>query len=229
MGLKSTLWSLVAGWVTCVALSAAPMPDELRVALKSFQAEGTKGWAFTQTTEGEGQSLLERFDPRRPEFQRWTLLQKNGKAPSAEEARRYTEAQTRRSRGETAPNVKDQIDESTAENVGDDGVRTRWRFRLKTTDEDDRSAAHMMATFVLHRPTGTIEEVDLASFESFRPVLGVRVDEARTRIEYSLPDGDRPTLLRRITVRLRGRAWWFKSLDQSMTVLYSDFEPGRRR
>ena len=87
----------------------------------------------------------------------------------------------------------------------------------------------MTATFVLHRPTGTIEEVDLASFESFRPVLGVRVDEARTHIEYSLPDGDRPTLLRRITVRLKGRAWWFKSLDQSMTVVYSDFEPGRRR
>jgi hypothetical protein len=87
MGLKSIMWLLSAGWIACIGLSAAPMPDELRAALKTFQAEGTKGWAFTQATEGEGQSLLERFDPRRPEFQRWTLLQKNGINPTAEEAR----------------------------------------------------------------------------------------------------------------------------------------------
>ena len=222
--MRVSLLLLFALAVNVTGATAATMPDDLRAALASYRAEGTRGWAFTQSTRASGKSLVERYDPRLPEFSRWTLLQKDGRAPTEEERRSYAEQQTRRSRGDTAPNVKEQIDESTAERVDDDGTRARWRFRLRTTDEDDRSAAHMAATFVLHRPTATIERMELASFEPFRPVTGIAIEQARTVVEYSLPEGDRPTLLRRITVTLRGRAWWIKSLDDDMEVVYSEFE-----
>jgi hypothetical protein len=51
----------------------------------------------------------------------------------------------------------------------------------------------------------------------------VDIQEARTVMAYFLPDGDRPTLLKEVTVRVRGRAMWVKSLDQDMTVTYSDY------
>jgi len=208
-------------------VQATSMPDDLRAALASYRAEGSRGWAFTQSTRAAGKSLVERYDPRLPEFRRWTLLQKDGRPPTDKERASYAEQQTRRSRGDTAPNVKEQIDEATAQLVQDDGTRAQWRFRLRTTDEDDRSAAHMAVTFVLHRPTGTIERMELASFEPFKPVTGIAIEQARTVVEYSLPDGDRPTLLQRITVTLRGRAWWIKSLDDDMEVVYSEFESAR--
>lgn len=208
---------------------AGEMPADLKAALAAFKAEGTRGWAFTQSTVGPGRSLVERFDPGLPEVERWTLLQKDGRTPTPKEAQSYRELLTRRSRGETAPNVKDQIDPASATLVSDTGERTQWRFRLRATDEDDRSAAHMDVVFTLHRPTATIERVVLASFEPFNPVRGVHITEARTTIEYSLPTADRPTLLSRITVRLRGRAWWIKSMDQDMTVTYSDYAPMTRR
>jgi len=217
------------GLLTFSGSRAEPVPAEFREALKSYQSEGTRGWAFTQSTQGAGQSLVERFDPRLTEFHRWTLVEKDGRAPTPAETKTYNEQQTRRTRGETAPNVKDQIDEPTAERVSDDGTRATWRFRLKATDKDDRSAAHMTAAFTLHRPTSTIERMELSSFESFKPVMGIHIDEARTVIEYSLPEGERPTLLRTITVRLRGRAWWFKSLDQDLSVDYTGFEPARKK
>jgi|694.fasta_scaffold16786_8 hypothetical protein len=216
-----------------LALNASPVtppeaiPDDLRTALANYRAEGTRGWAFTQSTRASGKGLVERYDPRLPEFRRWSLLQKDGRAPTEQERQTYAEQQTRRSRGDTAPNVKEQIDEATAERLQDDGTRVHWRFRLRTTEEDDRSAAHMTATFVLHRPTSTIERMELASFEPFKPVTGIAIDQARTVVEYSLPEGDRPTLLQRITVTLRGRAWWIKSLDDDMEVVYSDFESAR--
>ena len=40
---------------------------------------------------------------------------------------------------------------------------------------------------------------------------------------YSLPDGDRPSFLNEVTVRIRGKAMLFRSLDQDMTVAYSDY------
>lgn len=207
--------------------SSAPIPEDLRTALANYRAEGSKGWAFTQSTRASGKSLVERYDPRLPEFRRWELLQKDGRTPTDKERQTYAEQQTRRSRGDTAPNVKEQIDEATGELIQDDGTRAHWRFRLRTTDEDDRSAAHMTATFVLHRPTSTIERMELASFEPFKPVTGIAIEQARTVVDYSLPEGDRPTLLQRITVTLRGRAWWIKSLDDDMEVVYSDFEAAR--
>lgn len=206
-----------------------PISSELKDALKTFRSEGSPGWAFTQRTEGGGKSRVEKYNPRLAEFHRWVLVEIDGQPPSAEETTRYNELQTRRSSGQTAPNVKDQIDENSGEILADEGGRVTWRFKLLTTDAADRSAAHMAATFTLHRPTRTIERVELASFEPFRPVLGVSITEARTTIEYSLPDESCPTLLRSVRMAVRGKAWLFKSMDEDLVVTYSDYENARTR
>lgn len=204
-------------------LRADAVPPELAAALDGFRTEGTFGWGFVQTTQSADKALVERYDPAQPEVLRWTLLSKDGREPSEKESRAYREQQTRRTRGETAPNVKNQLDRESCAPVSDDGVRALWRFRLKPGAADDRSAAHMAATFTLHRPTGTIERVELASFEPFSPMFSVSIDEAKTILEYTLPENGRPTLLKHVSMRVRGRAMWFKSLDSDLAVVYSDY------
>ncbi|CAM3117876.1 hypothetical protein [Rariglobus hedericola] len=203
-------------------LIAAPTPPELAEALKGFHAEGTKGWAFTQTTIAGDRGRVERYDPLGKNFRLWTLVQQDGRAPTTEETQKYLELKSRRSSNETAPNVKDQIAPGTCEVLSETAERGEYRFQLKPGDDDDHSAVFMRATFTLHRPTGTIEKVELASTGPFSPVFMVKVQEARTVMTYSLPDGDTPTFLKLVTVRIRGRAMWFRSLDQEMTVTYSD-------
>ncbi|ATC65618.1 hypothetical protein CMV30_17635 [Nibricoccus aquaticus] len=206
-------------------LHAGSVPSELEKALASFQAEGTKGWGFTQSTRSAERSLAERFDPSKPEYARWSLLQKNDRAPTEDEVKEYKDMLTRRTRGQTAPNVKDQIRPDTCEPLGVENGRARYRFQLKPGGDDDKSAEHMVVTFSLHEATGTIERVELASIQPFSPMFIVKIEEARTVITYTLPDETRPTLLQEITVRVRGRAMYFKSLDEDMTVTYSDYTP----
>ena len=201
-----------------------PVPPELDRALKLFSAEGTRGWAFTQKTESGGKSLVEHYDPAKPEFSRWTLLKKNGKPPTSDELQEYRDRLSRRTTGSTAPNVKDQIDPASYELVQTDDVYATYRFHLLPGASDDRSATHMTATFTLHKPTATITRVELTAFEPFSPMLAVKITEAHTTMTYNLPENDRPTLLQQITVSIRGRAMWFKSLDEDMTVTYSDHE-----
>lgn len=200
----------------------SPLPADLASPLAAFRAEGSWGWAFTQSTAADGKSLVERYDPARLDFRRWALVEKDGRAPTAQELEDYRQQQTRRSGGLTAPNVKDQIDPASAALVADDGTRATWRFGLVPGGFDDSSAAHMAVEFTLHRPTQTIERVELASFEPFSPVLGVKIKEARTTLHYTLPTGDRPTLLLNVAMRVRGRAFWFKSLDSDLTITYTD-------
>jgi hypothetical protein len=214
---------LLAAFAT-QALGANPVPPELERALSLFHAEGAPGWAFTQTTASGSQSLVEHYNPAKPEFARWTLLQKNGATPTEAELREYQEHLSRRTGNATAPNVKDQIDPASCELVRTENDRASYRFHLRPGGSDDRSAAHMTAIFTLHKPTATIECVELAAFEPFSPMFAVKIAEAKTTMLYSLPENDRPSLLKQIDLRIRGRALWFKSLDEDMTVIYSDPE-----
>jgi hypothetical protein len=51
----------------------------------------------------------------------------------------------------------------------------------------------------------------------------VKIAEARTVMTYTRPEGGRPSLLKEVAVKVRGRAMWAKSLDEDMSVTYSDY------
>jgi hypothetical protein len=204
-------------------LRAEPLPDELASVLKSFRADGAKGWAFTQTTTATKNSLVERYEPMKPDGSRWLLVEKDGRAPTEDELKDYREKQTRRTSGDTAPDVIKQLDLASAERVSDDAERVTYRFKLNPGGDDDKSAAHMRASVTVHKATKTVERFELGNSEPFSPMLTVKIEEARTVMQYSLPTPERPALLEKVTMRIRGRAMWFKSLDEDMTVQYSDY------
>jgi hypothetical protein len=208
---------------TVAASLSAELPVALREALESFRTEGPKGWAFTQTTRSPERSRVETFDPRQDFHLKWTLVTENDVPPTTTELETYRQQQTRRSGGATAPNVKEQMDYSTAELISDDGTTATWLLRLKPGGNDDSSAEHMASRLTFHHPSATISRIELFSLEPFSPVLGVKVELARTIITYSLPTEQTPSLLQNIEVQVRGRAFWFKSLDSDLTVSYSDY------
>lgn len=217
---------LLAGAIETVLAAEAKRASTaaVREALAEFRTEGPKGWSFTQTTEAAGRSRVERYDAAQPDFARWTLLQQDGRAPTADELRDYREKLSRRSRGGTAPQLAEQLDVTTMELVADSDERVTYRLRLRPGEEDDATAQFLRATVVFHVPTHTIESIELASIAPFSPALGVRIAEMRTTLRYSLPTADRPSLLQQSLTRLRGRAFWVKSLDADMTVTFSDYE-----
>ena len=214
---------LVLSCVVCSGLFAA-VPPELTEALKNFRGDPPKGWSFTQTTAGEGKSTVERCDAAKPEFDRWTLIRKDGHPPTDDEARDYFEVRSRRSRGGTAPKLTDQFDLNTLENVSDTPERATFRLRLRAGEAADKTAEFLRVTLVLHKPTRTLESIELASTGEFSPTFGVKIAEMKTALSYSVPTAERPSLPQTVTTRLRGRAFLFKSLDADLTVTFSDYE-----
>ncbi len=205
-------------------LRADPLPTEINDALNNFHAEGTRGWGFTQTTATEKEKLVERYDPSKPDAVRWTLLEKDGHSPTDGERAEYTDKLSRRGGGDTAPDVTQQLDRATAVKVSDDAQKSAYRFKLKPGGKDDGSAIYMTATFTYDKATRTFEKVELGNTEPFAPMFAVKINEARTVIYYQLPTADHPTLLDHITVKVRGRALLIRSLDEDMTVAYSDYK-----
>jgi hypothetical protein len=205
------------------------VPPELAVALKSFRTDGPRGWAFTQTTEAEGRSLTERFDPAQRDLARWTLLQKDGHLATADERRDYLEELKHRTLGETAPKLTEQFDLGSLETVADTLDLATYQLRLKPSESGDKTAAFLRIVIVLHKPTQTIASLELSNVAEFAPTFGVKITEMRTVMTYSLPAAGRPSLPERVTTRLRGRAFWVKSVDAYMTVVFSDYRRAGRQ
>lgn len=209
----------------CALASAAlaAVPPELAEALKNFRADSPRGWSFTQTTVAEGKSTVEHCNAAKPEFDRWSLVQKDGRAPTADETQTYAEMRSRRSRGGTAPKLTDQLDLATLETVADTPQRATYRCRLKPGEAGDRVAAFLRATLVVDKSSQTIESFALASSGEFSPTLGVKIAEMSTTMVYSLPANGAPSLAQKVSTHVRGRAFWIKSLDADMTVTFSDY------
>lgn len=221
---------MALGWLLFVVAplpgrAAEPLlpPGELAAVLSHFRSEVPKGWSYSQSTSAEGQSMVEQHDGARPEFDRWSLLRKNGRTPTEEERREYRESRSRRSRAGTAPRLAEQIEATSAEVRHEDAARTTFECRVRPGDPGDRTAAYLRARIVVHRATRTIETLELRSTGPFRPALGVRIEEMFTRLTFSLPAGDRPSLPLSVETRLRGTAFWFRSLDAMMTITFTDY------
>jgi hypothetical protein len=192
--------------------------------LKTFRTDPPKGWSYTQSTSEGDKSLVERYDATRPEFERWTILHKDGRKPTDDEQRDYKEKLTRRSRGGTAPLLTDQLALDSLEVVADTAERGTYRCKLKRGESADLTADFLRVTLVLHRPTRTVESLEIGSVSEFSPTFAVKIAAMKTVLSFSLPTANTPSLPQRITTHLRGRAFYFKSLDADMTVTYSDLE-----
>lgn len=202
----------------------AAAPRELTAALENFRSDPPRGWSFTQTTVAEGRSTVERCDAARPEFARWSLVQKDGRPPTPAELNEYGEGRSRRSRAGTAPDLKEQFLLAAAETVAETDARITYRCPLRQGESRDNTALHLRATIVVHKAAGAVESVELANTAPFSPTIGVKIAELRTVMTYSLPQEGRPGLPQQVTTRVRGRAFWFKSLDADMTVTFSNYE-----
>lgn len=210
----------------CVLTGAAfaAVPPELDDALKAFRADPPPGWSFTQTTTAEGKSTVEQCDAAQPDFNRWSLVQQNGRPPTTDEARDYSEMRSRRSRGGTAPKLTDQFDLATLETVTDSPKQGTYRCRLKPGETGDETAGYLRATLVVDKTARALLSIELANTAPFSPTIGVKISELKTTMTYSAPAADRPTLPDRVTTHVRGRAFLVKSLDAEMTVVYSDYK-----
>lgn len=192
--------------------------------MKAFRADPPKGWSYTQTTTGEGRSTVERCDASKPEFARWKLLQKDGRAPTPEETGEYQEVRSRRSRGGTAPSLVEQFELTAAKVVDESPTQRTYRMPLRAAEAGDKTARYLEATVTLDLASSAIVAIQLKNREAFSPTLGVSISRMETTMTYAAPRGETPALPHSVTTQVRGRAFWFKSLDADMSVTYSDYE-----
>jgi hypothetical protein len=212
--------TLICGWLSVVA---AELPAYFNEALAQFTSDAPRGWAYTLTTTRGSETSVERFDPSRPKGGAWMLLQRDGRAPTAEEIERYL----RYKASSTPPTAratfeKGDLDHGTFMLLREDASTADFRGRFRE-DLKEPLLAHLVLELKLTKQPATVQAFTLRLAGPFSPAMGVKMTALEVAMEFSPPAEGRPALPRESRSRFRGRLFFFKSIEEDLRITYSDF------
>lgn len=171
--------------------------DILRDAVARWLGE-RDNWAFTQLArEYDGDKLkrerLERFDPSRPDRDRWELLQLNGRTPTPQEKADLTERKNKKRRRHTGA-IGDHFDLDHALLIGGDKQVVRYEVPLHSSAEWLFPTDKVTLVISIDKATRAITRVQARIDEPFRVALGVaRVLDVQLDVATDLPPANAPT------------------------------------
>lgn len=224
---------LSAGWRRLVLVFAlatqalgAPLPEYLRTALAQFSPDAPADWAYTLATSRNETRMVERYEPSRPPAARWTLIEWQGRPPSAEELEKYVRSRPQGESGGSKANFqRDDIEPGSLVLVREDDTRSEWTGTFRETSSGaDKMLGHLTLRLVVDKRTPHVAEYGLALKEAYSPVLGVKMHTLDVTVRYQAPTGDRPALPVAQTSRFTGRIFFF-STQEELQLAYTDYAP----
>lgn len=215
--------------------SAEPPPEGYEAlferALESIDWDFPESWAFTETETGSDGAFVGRYDPRRPDADRWTLLSIDGREPTPEEARRYAE----RKQGDR--HEDEQEDDGDIDAMVEPGslalveeTDEYWLLRFVPTDDEDDDE---VGRKVMERLDGTakiikdghyLEYIDIRNTRPIRPKVGVKMKRFLTRITFGPAVDGGPIVMQSMDVSIKLSAFLVVRVDETQSLRYSDFE-----
>lgn len=238
---RSLGFALVIAAVTLAsstALAAPPdLPPLVEKALETMERSDQEGYAFRMVKSEAGSSETAAFDPSKPEAHAWTLLLKDGKAPTAKQSEEFRKERAKREKQRTEDGKKGKgskrggdrdlramIDPGSLQLISDTAERVSYRFRMQIDDEDAKAFADAIrGTLVVSKAVPHVESLDLASTREIKAFTGVKLSEFHLTLTFFPPDAYGMSLPASIRSVVKGRAMLVKSIDQDLAVSFSDY------
>ena len=225
-GLLFTLLLLIPG-----SLIAADS-QLVEQALQNMESEKSREWAFTETTLTEGKTIVKSYDPQRPSGERWKLLTVNGRQPTADELKRI-ERKNRRDeeqRSEREDNdseeseVSAMIEPGSLSLIEENDSRAIYKFTPGAeSDREKKMLAYVDGRLEVAKAGPTVSSIELKSREPFSPAFGVKIREFMTHMTFAPLEEGGPALPQTVAVKVEGRAFMVKELNEDVKVTYSDW------
>jgi len=222
---------LIAGLLLSGSTLAGEYDAIVAKAIRAISDDYHNRWAFTESKLEDGLEYVGRFDPRRPQGERWILLNVDGRAPSEEEIDDFLEDKEDEFQwddDEFDGTEVDMVDLESLELVEETDDHWLFRFAPNADDADDDIAAEFLeevtATLKIDRDGHYLQSIDLYNEKPIRPAFSVRISQFRVHLAFGPAADGGPVVPLAENVMISGRALLLVKFDESESVRYYDYE-----
>lgn len=195
-------------------------------ALDRLASVDNDAWSYTMTTRSKEGVTIEQHDAAAPTGERWTLLQKDGRAPTQKELLEHRKEKAERDAERTNGERDDEedVDRSSIRLVSEDDRAATFHFRVRSSGRMEAAfTKHILGTLVVNKSGSWAERFELESTQTIRPIPGVNIREFTLVMTFWREAQSGEVLLETMESRTRGRAFGIKSLDDDRHVRFTDF------
>lgn len=218
-----------AFFAASVVLGATDHAAILQDAAQAMDDAYLQEWAYTETNIESEEHTVGRYDPRLPMGERWQLLSFNDRQPTVQEIADYAE-EKKDDNGSSSANNGDG-DHDVSDIAEPDSLRLveetddYWLYSFTPVEDDEEEfMKHVDATMKIIKDGPYIEYIDMHSSKPFKPQFGVKVKEFVTRLQFGRASAGGPVVPLSIDIRVKARAFLAISVDETMSVSFSDYE-----
>ena len=219
---RTSYFSLLLAFASTAA-PAEPHPLALK-ALDTLDSFERDAWSYTQVTDEDDVTKVERHDASKPDGERWTLLSIDGRTPTAREMESYRKEKEERDRRRKESDDDGDVDRSSIRLTAETSQRATFTFKPKASGGmEAKFADKVVGTLVVNKDGGWAERFELRNTEEIAPIPGVKVSAFRLSLTFQRHAATNHIVPAAIDFSMRGRAFVLKSLDQDRSTRYSDF------
>lgn len=232
-------------FIFCTSVSAlAQYPESVQKALEVMDEGDLELWAYTIKTEMLDKTVIEHFDPSKPDGEQWQLISVNGQNPSADEMEEYNDRKKKERERQESKDQDEQDEEKNGKTISlglnkmidqngltlikkESGLEEYSFQPLAEKKDDDEMMKYLTGTLIIdtkaqERPY--IEQLILYSQETFSPAFSVKISRFRTDMRFQAVHEGGPIFPHTIKTEIEGKAMIFKKIDEKVTVTYSEYE-----
>jgi hypothetical protein len=219
---------LLAATLASAMFAAGPPPLAIQ-ALERMNAFDEGSWSYTRTTRTREGIRVERHDAARRAGERWSLVAIDGRTPSADETQDYQREKAKeRERQKGRADYTQEIDRNSIRLISETPERATFTFRPGSNGRGGKELARKVeGTMVVRKDGGWIERFELGAEEEVRPMPGVKISDFSLILRFSRHPSSGDIVPHELESRIRGRAFFVKSIDAERTSSFSDFHKVR--
>ncbi len=236
--LRKGLIAVTALFVTSTACAQAQHDSYealFQSAIKAITWDFHEDWAFTLTSSDKDNHRVGRFDPRKPENARWTLLTIDGRAPTDEESAKYAEDSRDHPFGnhddeddDGDDNAIDMVQPGTLQLIEETDDYWLLSFVPSNHDQEDdvggKALKSMQGTVKIIKDGEYLASIDIHNEKPIRPKVGVKMKKFLMHMSFEPIADDGPVVMRSMDFAIKLSAFLLLRVSEAESVAFSDFE-----
>lgn len=190
-------------------------------AVETVDWELEKNWAFTESNLKDDKVWVGRFDPRKAEDERWTLISVDGRRPNEEELLKFEHDKEEHETSDNSRRV-DIVDVETIELLEE--TDEYWLLKFVPDEDEAQFIDNVDATVKINKNGGYLEAIDLRNNDDIEPGFGTKISTFIMHYQFGPTIEGGPIVPQNMAIKAEGRALLFIGFDETEIIEYSNFE-----